>query len=369
MRHLITFLILLLFAVPAYPAMTADLLDSGHGYAVARIGGTPYEMGYAHGSLFADAINAYVPWIHAQLGSRYTKTATAIAATHWPFSLAEQVRGLVDGVRAGHPGSAITADDVRLLNTAGDWGYGPACRSTAAWGSFVKPGVQMLSIRRLDFPTPAGIQPLHLLMVYRPSWSQPYISLAEPGVLICGGTCVREDGTMVSTHNSPDTRAPRPIVANLITRSVATYVALEAGDANEAYTALRPYRPWTGSFTNFYAPHGPAVLTGNRSSGFSMRVPQTAWAGGEVIATSNVITDGRRAPSDWSAVGTYYAGARPKTLDTHWKLLNSIGTSAGFHMLATEYRGPGNMTVRWRGRLVGSTTPTFSVEWAALMGE
>jgi len=38
-------------------------------------------------------------------------------------------------------------------------------------------------------------------------------------------------------------------------------------------------------------------------------------------------------------------------------------------MLAVEFRGHGNMAIRWRGRLVGSVTPTFQAEWSALAGE
>ena len=135
------------------------------------------------------------------------------------------------------------------------------------------------------------------------------------------------------------------------------------------YSALQPYKAWTGSFLNYYAPEGNAgVISCEPTQGFNdLRKPQNDYFGGEVIVTSNAQTNGHSTPSDFPEINAYYNGAKPKALANHWGALDVVTIDDGAQLMSVEYRNRGDMTIWSRGRLLGTkTTPKIVVEWSNL---
>ena len=377
MRRSITILtavILLACAWPAAGAVTGTIItksvnSSGYGYAVAKVWGTDYEMGYAHGYLFATEIAKNVTWVRKAIGSLYTTTVNALATTYWPPDVQQEIQGIVAGVKAKIPTSPVNAGDLALLATFADWGYSAACRSHAAWGSYMPDGVAMLATRRLDRNTPTGLVVLHLLLAYDRADGHRWLNISLPGV-ITAATAVRNDGTLVSIHDAPESGGARAR-RNVITRSMATRTLVTATNAYNGFLFLGPYKPWTGTFLNVYSPQYPAVIAADETRGFyNLRIPQPSYFGGEVIHTSNLHTDGTFTPTDFPEVAAYYSGATPKTMADHFGLLNHVTTHDGFQLLSVAYRAPGDMTLWYQGRLSStSTTPILALEWSSLFGE
>jgi len=374
-RYAMACLFLFVFVWPVQAAVNGELLarqvnKAGYGYVIATVFGSDYEMGYAHGYLLATDVDKNARWVRQVLGARYGRTLTALATTYWPLDVQQEIQGLVAGVKAKMPRSIVTTGDIKLLNTFADWGYAAGCRSHAAWGSYMPPGVEMLATRRTDRSTPSGMAVVHLILAYRHANGFRWVNVGLPGLVIAA-TAVRQDGTMVAIHDAPESGGARA-QTNVITRSMATRVLVRADDVHAGFAALQPYKPWTGTFLNVFGPNRTGgVIAADATRGFyNLRLPQPSYFGGEVIHTSNLHTDGTSAPVDFPEVAAYYGGATPKTLADHFGLLNHITTDDGFQLLSVAYRGPGDMTLWYQGRLAGtSTTPVLSLEWSALFRE
>jgi hypothetical protein len=129
----------------------------------------------------------------------------------------------------------------------------------------------------------------------------------------------------------------------------------------------------TLSFLNYYVPEGyGGVITCDPWQGgpdvYNLRLPQVVWHHGEAMITTNKFTDGTYTPSDEDfGADTYYNDETPKTLESHWDLLDSTGGSRNLHLLSIAYRDRGDMTIWAEGRIdsVGRT-PRLEYEWNTL---
>ena len=359
-------------------------LDAGRtGYTVMKVWGTYYEMGYSHGYLLADDIDATIISLRNAVGpSTFNSLKPQMQNTVIPSDVIDEVNGIVAGVKAAKPSSSIDFGDLIMLNTYSDWGYSPSCRSHSAWGSYVTPPVKTLSTRRTDFSS-SEVGSLFdsmniLFLAYEPSESGKikWASLGMPGLVIAG-TSVNEYGTIVSLHDSPASGGSHATGSNVMTRSMATRYMVTIDNlptdlsqqVDYVFNALQGYKAWTGSFLNYYAPMGNAgVLSLSASQGFyNLRKPRSSYYNGEVIVTSNQYTDGVSTPSDATFFNSYYNDHSPKTLADHWGVLDEVNTQLGAQQLSVEYRGRGDMTIWARGRLLGTaTTPIIKLEWSEL---
>lgn len=77
---------------------------------------------------------------------------------------------------------------------------------------------------------------------------------------------------------------------------------------------------------------------------------------------------GTYSPSDQDfGADAYYADESPKTLESHWKLLDTSSATLGLHRLSVACRGRKDMTIWADGRTDGtSRTPRLQYKWATL---
>jgi hypothetical protein len=359
--------------------LVQDLNTSNQGYTVLRVWGSHYEMGYAQASLLGDHIVAAIDEIKAIAGPIYTDLRTAMANSVWqPPEIEDELDGMVASLTLTHPSAGIDELDLKVSNTYGDWGY--ACRSHVCWGRYVAPPVKTLATRRLDFGSPTPSAHHHVLTAWDPGNGSPrWVNLGWPGA-VAVATGVNEFGTLASLHDynsdgadlSPG-RMPRMVAA----RHALT---LPSGDAHpsthleEVFAELQLYEIMTGGFVNYYTPqgHGGVMTAYPYRFGpdfYDLRVPQQVWHHGEAMITTNTETDGTTTPGDEDfGADAYYDDESPKTLESHWDLL-ATGHNP-LHMLSMAYRGRGDMTLWFDGK-IGSPrgrTVRVELEWAELFG-
>ena len=143
------------------------------GYTVLKVWGTPYEMGYAQGTFFPQEIIKALSDIRSLKGSDvYSSLKNKMKVLIFkPASLEEELNGLVAGINAAQSNVSLDIQDLKVLNTYADWEFGIACRSHAAWGSFVSAPTRTLSTRQLVATSKLSLQYHHLIVAYSPSTS------------------------------------------------------------------------------------------------------------------------------------------------------------------------------------------------------
>ncbi|MHB8873527.1 MAG: C45 family peptidase [Myxococcaceae bacterium] len=336
------------------------------GYTVMKVWGTPAEMGFSQGSLLAEDICNSVSDVKTLAGAQYAALRGQIALTRWkPAEVEEELAGMVDGIKSVRPAETIDVLDLKVVNTYGDWAY--ACRSHSTWGSFVTAPTRTLSTRRLDFPSVGRLMQNHVLIARQPQGTGiRWVNLASPGAVV-SVTGVNEFGTLASLHDYQTVAQwgaylPR----SLLPRFALTLPAglPISGHLDAVYTALQAEAVMTGTFLNYYVPegHGGVITCPRAGACNKKRVPQADYFGGEVLLTTNAETDGHAAPPDDNFMGPYYAAGKPKALAGHYALMGH----GGLHLLSVDYRGRGDMTLWFEGRVGSGTTPTVKVEWSDL---
>jgi len=93
---------------PSSPAVAALLEGSSvtgqNGWIVARLQGSPYQIGFQNGYLTAQSADCGITYDVAALGSRYRKLCDKVAQKYvWPLVPAEyrqELRGIADGLHA-----------------------------------------------------------------------------------------------------------------------------------------------------------------------------------------------------------------------------------------------------------------------------
>ncbi len=357
-----------------------ELNEDGQGYTVMQVWGSYYEMGYAHAELLGDYIVQGVNEIKDFLGGNYNTIKLSISDSIWmPLNIEDELDGMVDSLAITHPSEDIDKDDIKVYNTFGDWAYGFACRSHSCWGRYVAEPIKTLSTRRLDFQTFIPIANHHLLCIYIPNdGSIKWVNLAIPGYVVVA-TGVNEYGTIASSHDwipmsNPDLSSGR------MSRLVAIRFALVypvnpdiSTHLDTVYSKLQDYEIMTRTFLNYYVPDGHGgVLTCDPYQGgpdfFHQRLPMGNWHYGEAMITTNQWTDGTYTPPDEDfGADAYYNDESPKTLESHWDLLNKDGGHLNLHLLSVAYRARGDMTIWAEGRMDGvGRTPRVEYEWGDL---
>jgi len=357
--------------------LAKKLNAQGEGYSILRVWGTPYEMGYAQGHLYADEVIKGVSQVRLLLGAQYYLTLRlAVPLTIWkPAEIEKELDGMVAGVKAARPLAVLDKIDLKVVNTYGDWAT-LACRSHSCWGSFVQGKSKTLSTRRLDYPISASLTAIrhHLLLARQPTGGGVrWVSLGWPGFVI-SVTGVNEFGTLASLHDYNSTvdfiglRMPRSVTVGYALTLVAGLHPSKHLDA--VYKALGATPILTSTFINYYVPQGyGGVITCLKGQACSKkRTPVAGYHGGQVLITTNAETDGKSTPGGGDFINSYYQKGGTKNQADHWALLNQgkLTSSPEVHRLSVDFRAQGDITLWFSGALSVGSTPLVKQEFHKL---
>ena len=356
-----------------------QLDENGGGYTVIGVWGSHYEMGYAQAELLGDLPLEGLQEIKDSLGEDYDFARQVAADTVWmPPGVEDEIRGMVDYLTATHPFADIDEIDIKVVQLISEFWY-QGCRSHTCWGRYVSDPVKTLSTLRLDWPVPISALYHHVLCAHNPDDGSPkWATLGWPGV-VAVTTGVNEFGTAIRLHDYKSFDIDMTL--GRISRGIACRYALTYATSSDVsthladvYDELQNYEVMNGGFLNYYAPegHGGVMTSHPYQSGpdfYNLRIPKSSWHHGEAMITTNSWTDGTYTPSDEDfGADAYYNDETPKTLQSHWDLLNT--DSHGFrnlHLFSVAYRGPNDMTIWAQGKTSNSErTPRLEYEWDEL---
>lgn len=180
------------------------------GVRVLRLWGSPREQGYAHGRLLArearDVIDGFVAVALLRKGKgSYDRAARDLKRASVPEACAEEIRGLVEGMKAALGEDArsnalarpIDYELALVANSLPDW----ACSSFAAWGRKTKTG-GLVAGRNLDYPVPPVVISTQLVVVREGSGPRmSWVSVGIPG-LVGATTAINERCQAFFMHDS-----------------------------------------------------------------------------------------------------------------------------------------------------------------------
>lgn len=157
-----------------------------NGLRVVHLSGTPYEIGFQHGSVLHDEVRASVNQIVGYF-RKYLKVPIlkTMAANWWldrswnqskpfiPKAYLQEMRGLADG-------SGVDIKEIYRLHAVPDRTY--SCASLAAWGDATA-NQQLIHTRNLDWNIDVGIQEHATVFVVRPEGKQAYVNIGWAGFI------------------------------------------------------------------------------------------------------------------------------------------------------------------------------------------
>ena len=247
------------------------------GLHVAKLSGTPYEMGRQHGALLGDALaegpltyyGAYIQRIlgHGAAGALAPALCKLLRATvgrrvarALPPEGLEVIRGLADGGDLSYetimdgavmPDSMlwIVARLMRLKRVGRAIDHrlalGLGCTSAIAWGDATTDG-RLLHARNFDYHGVACWPATAAVIFYEPSHGQRYVSVAAAGVPMGGVTAMNEAGLTLTVHQHMFTDRTR--LGGTPVGYVGDQVMSQARDLEEAkrlLDAVKPIGCWT----------------------------------------------------------------------------------------------------------------------------
>lgn len=218
---------------------------------VIRLHGTPYDMGYQHGSLlraqvrasvrnvmaFADR-QAGIPGMGRWLVRRRLDKAWSQMEPFVPAHALEEMQGLADG--AGIPLKAL--ERIHALPDL----TSATCASFAASGAATRDG-RLIHIRNLDWAIQSGVQSYAALMVVEPNGGRPFVNIGWLG-FIGVITGINQQGISVSEIGAKtvDTKLEGIPMPFLLRR-----VLEEAGDLDKAVEIVKA-GPRTGGYNYLF---------------------------------------------------------------------------------------------------------------------
>ena len=212
-------------------------LSKHDGVYFLYVEGTDYEMGYQHGVLLRDEIQAgMLPYMEGYfrremeqsvIGGSPTlvklaqgfmnKTVFDPIARNMPKDLEQGLRGLADGAGLSDPGMSrlvVFADAAQTIEglvygkarlfpgfTPPQAGTGMGCTSFCASGPATANG-HLLHGRNLDFPGMGYFDQFPTVVFCRPQTGQRYVMFTSAGLHTAGATGLNEHGIMVGFHTA-----------------------------------------------------------------------------------------------------------------------------------------------------------------------
>lgn len=154
---------------------------------ILYLSGSPYEMGYQHGSLLREQVRAsvknamafidrqaWIPIIGRWLVHRTLDRAWRQMAPFVPDRYLEELQGLSDG--AGVPFSTLTR-----IHALPDL-MATTCSSFAAFGSATRDG-RLIQIRNLDWAIQSDVQRFAAIFLLRPAGGQAFVNIGWLGFI------------------------------------------------------------------------------------------------------------------------------------------------------------------------------------------
>lgn len=180
-------LTLLLLATNHYPLATeAADVERQDGLIIARLSGTPYEIGHQHGTLLREEMRASlaqvlgyfrrylkIPWVGTLAANWWLDSAWSKALPFISPDILEELKGLSDG-------SGAPLADLYRLHAIPERTY--SCANFAAWGRATAGG-RLIHLRNLDWNINAEIQRFAVVFVVRPAGKRAFVSAAWAGFM------------------------------------------------------------------------------------------------------------------------------------------------------------------------------------------
>lgn len=150
------------------------LLESD-GQKILLLQGTPYEIGYQHGSLLKDDVKVMVETVIKRCEeekSGFLQRAWDATNKYIPERYKEELKGLADG-------AGLSLKDVELANVFPELFH---CSGIAVFGKATKDG-ELLHGRILDYTTDEGLQDHAVVMVVKPEGYNAFINAGFAGFI------------------------------------------------------------------------------------------------------------------------------------------------------------------------------------------
>jgi hypothetical protein len=167
-------------------------LEEVDGYRVLHVKGTPYEMGFQHGTLLKDDVHELVRFLFDVKAKEFSenlqlnvgglgvkpdakaiiKTITLIQKQYVPDRFYEEMRGLADG-------SGVSYDEVVLANFIPELFH---CSGFALSGSATKDGT-LYHGRVLDYGCDWRLQEHAVLLIAQPEGKNPFVNVTYAGFI------------------------------------------------------------------------------------------------------------------------------------------------------------------------------------------
>lgn len=178
--------VLLVACCMSLVAAQAAEADKQSGLRIVHLSGTPYELGYQHGSALREEVRASVshvlgyfrqylkiPLVRSWLANWWLDRPWRAARPFVPPDYLEELRGLADG-------SGVALRDLYRLHAIPDRTY--SCANFAAWGRLTRDG-RLIHLRNLDWNRDAGIQQFAAVFVVRPAGKQAFLNIGWAGFI------------------------------------------------------------------------------------------------------------------------------------------------------------------------------------------
>lgn len=207
--------------------------EGGDEIAVLHLWGTPYEMGYAHGTLCKDEVRSFYDRLLSaanELGGTMAilDMAWEKMQPHVPERYMEEMQGLADGagvdVKMIHRAHAVP--DLSEFN----------CTFFAAWGESTADG-HLHQIRALDYEMNAGIQDAPALIVCEPDGQNAFVTVGWLGFVgsVSGMSAQKIALSEIGDHFSDDVESLEGIPMPFLMRQVLE----EATSLDEALAIIK----------------------------------------------------------------------------------------------------------------------------------
>ncbi|MBI3333790.1 MAG: hypothetical protein HYZ93_06855 [Candidatus Omnitrophica bacterium] len=152
---------------------------------VLHLSGSPYEMGYQHGSLLRRQVQASVanamafirgeagvPVVGGWMAARLLDRSWKRMAPHVPLRIQEEMEGLADGAMV----PLATLQRIHALPEL----MATSCASFAAFGRATKEG-RLIQIRNLDWAIQSDVQRYAAIFVHHPAGKRSFVSMGWLG--------------------------------------------------------------------------------------------------------------------------------------------------------------------------------------------
>jgi hypothetical protein len=236
-------------------------LDRLGAIPVLRVWGTPHEMGFAQGYLWADEIGAVLVEHLAPDGSQAARHQAMLTQLVPVIDISDPIRaelaGMIEGISARKGGSQpkvdalgrpITIDDLILLN-AGDLIRAFGCSGFTVWGDRAS-SEGVITTRNFDYPSSRESLAWQVILVRAPQGKQKVATVTWPGYL-GGVTGLNEAGVSTFMHDGSGEQSGRPFGRQTPVALTLTTL-LESTDAaaahREAERLLKHNAPYPFSY-------------------------------------------------------------------------------------------------------------------------